>query len=253
MTATKSRFGLDRAGHAASRRRALEPADAGALRARGAPGRGRGRRRRRFRRSTPAPSPAARPRDKYIVEEPGTKDTVWWGNDQPAGRARALRQPAPAHARLFPGPRAVRPGPLCRRRPGLPPAGARRHRQRLAQPVRAQHVHPPAGRGAGRFRARLHDPARARVSARSRELDGINSETFIFVNFARAAGADRRHRLCRRDQEIGVRLSQLRAAGARRAADALLGQCRPEGRRRDLLRPLRHRQDDACRPTTRAP
>ena len=63
------------------------------------------------------------------------------------------------------------------------------------------------------------------------ELDGIRSETFIFVNFAVASGADRRHPLCRRNQEIGVRLSEFRVAGARRAADALLGQCRTEGRR----------------------
>ena len=41
------------------------------------------------------------PRDKYIVEEPGTKDTVWWGKINQPVVARALRQPAPAHARLF--------------------------------------------------------------------------------------------------------------------------------------------------------
>ena len=84
------------------------------------------------------------------------------GQHQPADRPRALRQPAAADARLSAGPRAVRAGPLCRRRPGIPAAGAGDQPQRLAQPVRAQHVHPAARGRAGRFPAGLHDPARAR-------------------------------------------------------------------------------------------
>ena len=56
---------------------------------------------------------------------------------------------------------------------------------------------------------------------------------------------DRRHRLCRRDEEVGVRPSELPAAAAGHHADALLGQHRARRRHRDLLRPLRHRQDDA--------
>jgi hypothetical protein len=39
---------------------------------------------------------------------------------------------------------------------------------------------------------------------------------------------------------------------AGRDADALLGQRRPGRQERDLLRPLRHRQDHACRPTPAA-
>ena len=84
------------------------------------------------------------------------------------------------------------------------------------------------------------------------ELDGIRSETFIFVNFAVASGADRRHPLCRRDQEIGLRLSEFRAAGARRAADALLGQCRPEGRLRRSFSACPAPARRPCRPTPRA-
>ncbi len=40
---------------------------------------------------------------------------------------------------------------------------------------------------------------------------------------------DRRHLLCRRDEEIGLHLSQLHPARRRRDADALFGQCRREG------------------------
>ena len=40
--------------------------------------------------------------------------------------------------------------------------------------------------------------------------------------------ADRRHFLCRRDEEVGVHHAQLLPAGAGRDADALLGQCRAE-------------------------
>ena len=65
--------------------------------------------------------------------------------------------------------------------------------------------------------------------------------------------AHRRHRLCRRDQEGGVLAVQLPRPAARRAADALLGQCRRRRRRRAVLRPLGHRQDDALAPIPTRP
>ena len=77
--------------------------------------------------------------------------------------------------------------------------------------------------------------------------DGTASDTFILVEFRPAPRADRRHRICRRDQEMRVRLSEFHAAGQGRAADALLGQCRPARRQRRVLRPFRHRQDHAVR------
>jgi hypothetical protein len=64
--------------------------------------------------------------------------------------------------------------------------------------------------------------------------------------------ADRRHVLCRRDEEVGVHDAELSPAAQARDADALLGQCRQQRRRRDLLRPVRHRQDDAVRRSERA-
>ena len=57
--------------------------------------------------------------------------------------------------------------------------------------------------------------------------------------------ADLRLVLRRRDEEVGVHHAQFLSARAGRDADALLGQCRPGGRRRAVLRPVRHRQDHA--------
>ena len=51
------------------------------------------------------------------------------------------------HARLPPGPRPLRPGLLRRRRPGVPAADPGRHRARLAQPLRPEHVHAAARPG----------------------------------------------------------------------------------------------------------
>ena len=61
----------------------------------------------------------------------------------------------------------------------------------------------------------------------------------------RARRGDLRHLVRRRDQEVGVHHPELPAARQERAADARLGQYRAEGRRGDLLRPVRHRQDHA--------
>ena len=58
---------------------------------------------------------------------------------------------------------------------------------------------------------------------------------------------DRRQLLRRRDEEVGVHRAELLPAGRQRDADALLGQCRAGRRRGAVLRPFRHRQDDAVR------
>ena len=54
-----------------------------------------------------------------------------------------------------------------------------------------------------------------------------------------------RHHVRRRDQEVPLLGHELPAARAQRAAHALLGHGRQEGRRGSLLRPLGHRQDHA--------
>ena len=126
--------------------------------------------------------------------------------------------------------------------------------ERLAQPVRAQHVHPAAARPSWRISSRTSRSCTRRISRPIPQLDGIRSETFILVNFTDAAGADRRHPLRRRDQEVGVQLSSITVLPT---SDVLPMHCSanvgPKGDVRDLLRPLRHRQDDAVGRSRRAP
>ena len=99
------------------------------------------------------------------------------------------------------------------------------------------------------------------VDARPEELGGRGgagggdrpSPVFVGISLSRRLVAHPRHHVRRRDEEGAVHGDELPAARAERAADALLGDRRAEGRRRPLLRPLRHRQDHALRrPVTRA-
>ena len=71
--------------------------------------------------------------------------------------------------------------------------------------------------------------------------------------FHRAGRGDLRHLVRRRDQEVGVHHPELPAARQERAAHARLGQCRAEGRRGDLLRPVAAPARRRCRPIRRAP
>ena len=130
--------------------------------------------------------------------------------------------------------------------PAPPAARAGDHRDRLAQPVRAQHVPRAAARGAARISSPtspcsscpgLHaDPATGTAPARPSRSCSTSS---------RRTHPDLRHPLRRRDQEVDLHRAQLSLAGRGRVADALLGQRRRARRRRALLRPLRHRQDHA--------
>ena len=145
---------------------------------------------------------------------------------------------------LRPAPRAVRARLLGRRRSRAPHRRARRHRDRLAQPVRPQHVPAAPPRGARRLQAGLHDPEPAGLPGRAearRHGVGLRRPG----QFHRPRRGDLRHLVRRRDQEVGVHHPELPAARQERAAHARLGQCRAEGRRGDLLRPERHRQDHA--------
>ena len=149
------------------------------------------------------------------------------GRGQPADGAGAVRRAAPRHPRVAGGQRAVRAGLLRRRRPAVPPADPRHHRVRLAQPVRPQPVH---RRSRPRRRRRSGAEPFTVIDAPSFKADparhGTASEVVIALNFARAAGAHRRHELRRRDQEVDLQRPELPAAAAGRAADALLGQRR---------------------------
>ena len=103
-----------------------------------------------------------------------------------------------------------------------------------------------------RFQAGVHRRRRARCSKPIPERDGTRSETFILVNFARKivliGGTRYAGEIKKSVFTLMNYLMPLRGV----LADALLGQRRSEERRRDLLRPLGHRQDDALGRSARA-
>ena len=76
------------------------------------------------------------------------------------------------------------------------------------------------------------------------EADGTNSSTFILVDFSQRIIVIGGSEYARRDQEIGLLDPQLPAAETERLAHALFRQYRRARRCLDLLRPVRHRQDD---------
>ena len=61
--------------------------------------------------------------------------------------------------------------------------------------------------------------------------DGVNSEVFILLNFTRRTGADRRHQVRRRDEEVDLQRAELPAAAAQRLSHALLGERGHDGGR----------------------
>ena len=72
---------------------------------------------------------------------------------------------------------------------------------------------------------------------------GSASQTVIAVNFTKKTDPDRRHLLCRRNEEIGLHHPELPPAAQAGDADALLRQCRQGRKSGDFLRSFRHRQD----------
>ena len=144
------------------------------------------------------------------------------------------------------GQRALRAGPLRRRRSEIPRPGPRLHRVCLALALHPEPSDPAGPRRPRGLRAEFDDRRPALLQGRSgpARLPLRDGDRLRLLPRHRA---DRRHQLCRRDEEVGLHLSQLRPAAEGRDADALLGECRRARRRRDVLRPLRHRQDDALR------
>ena len=120
------------------------------------------------------------------------------------------------------------------------------HRIRLALALHPQSSDPSARRGSGRLHSRADGRRSALVPRRSQAPWRANRDDHR-LRLHPQDRAHRRHELCGRDEEGGVHRPQLPSAGETGHADALLGQCRQGRRRGDLLRPLRHRQDDALR------
>ena len=143
------------------------------------------------------------PNDKFVVKEPSSEAHVWWGKVNRPIDAGAVRRAAPRHRRAPQGQGAVRAGLLRRRRPGLPPAGARHQRVRLAQPVRPQPVHRAARRRTWPAPAAVHGHRRADVQGRSGAArHALRRRHRRELRDARSA--HRRHELRRRDQEVDL-------------------------------------------------
>ena len=186
------------------------------------------------------------PKDKHTVVDDLTRDSVWWDGNRKLSKEHFDKMLADflAHAK---GKSLFAQDLYGGADPSLSHQGPRLHRARLALAV-----HPPAA-----------DPSGASPSSPSFVPDMTIIDLPSFKPDAEASrrprrlrhdGGDRFHPqdradlrlvLCRRDEEVGVHHAQLLPAGAERGADALLGQRRPGRRSRAVLRPLRHRQDDA--------
>ncbi len=167
--------------------------------------------------ATPASTPAARPTTSSSSRRPVDAERRLVGQDQPADSPEQLRRPAAQGASATPGTASsssstATPAPIREYR--LPVRVD--HRARLAQPLRAQHV--PARDRSPRSCA-TSSPTFTVVDlpcaqGRSGAATAPRSSTFILVNFAAPHGADRRHRVRRRDQEVDLHRDELPAAAS---------------------------------------
>ncbi len=132
------------------------------------------------------------------------------------------------------------------RRSGTSDRRPRRHGLPVPRALRADDVHRPDRGRAARLRAAGARPARARARVRSRGRRHPQRHVRRPASVA-PGGADRRHLLCGRDQEVDLHADERPPAARGRLPDALLGERRRRRRCRDLLRALRHGQDDALR------
>ena len=223
----------------------LEPDDAGALHARAAARRGRARPRRAVRRRH-------RQAHRALAEGQVRRSRAGVRGPHLVGRrstSRALEEHYEGLrakvADYLGAPRPLRRRRVRRRRSGAPDlASASSRRCRTTRSSRDD-VHHADRRASSRTSSRRRSSCtRPALEADPRE-DGTRTGTFIVLHPTQARGADRRHLLRRRDQEVDLHAAERLAAARGRLADALLGERRRRRRRRDLLRPLRHRQDDA--------
>ncbi len=95
------------------------------------------------------------PKDKFVVEEPSSKDKIWWGSvNQPLSEENFDKIRA-RMAEYIGRQETLRTGRIRGCGPQLPPLGAHLYRDRLGQPLRPQPLHPPHPGRACRFQARF--------------------------------------------------------------------------------------------------
>ncbi len=152
----------------------------------------------------------------------------------------AAREGDRAHRRRR---RSLRDRRLRGRRPEAADRRPRRHELPVPRALRADDVHRPDRGGAARLRAAGARPARARARVRPRRRRHAQRHVRRPAPVA-PGGADRRHLLRGRDQEVDLHADERPAPARGRLPDALLGERRRGRRRGDLLRALGHGQDD---------
>ena len=195
-----------------------------------------------------APHTGRSPNDRFVVREPGSEGDVDWGKVNLAIDPAQLRPAARRGDGAPGGTGPVRARHVGGRRPGVPAGGAGGDAERVAQPVRLQHV--PPSRAAASWRdfqpgfTILHAPEFQADPARH----GTRTSTFILINFGRSrcSSAARATPARSRSAIFGVLNYLLPHAG--RAARCT---ARPTwGRQGDtalFFGLSRHRQDDALR------
>ena len=186
------------------------------------------------------------PKAKFVVREPGSEERIWWGDvnqEISEERFEGLREKVVAHlehARTSTSS-TPSPGPIPRTgsRVRVDHATARGTRcsRRRSSSIRPRR----SSRSSSRTALVLHAPA---VEADPAE-DGTRSGDVRRPAPTRGRGADRRHAVRRRDQEVDLHADERPAPARGRLPDALLGERRRRRPRRGLLRALGHRQDDA--------
>ena len=184
------------------------------------------------------------PQDKFVVREPGSEDRSG-GARQPAVRGAAVRRGSRQGRRRTsssatstssmrsPAP-TRRTGSRVRVVTASPWHALSRRRSSSTRPRRSSQVIEPQA-------LVLHAPE---VEAMPDE-DGTRTSTFVVLHPSRARGADRRHVLRGRDQEVDLHGDERPPAARGRPADALLRERRRRRAGRHLLRPLGHGEDDA--------
>ena len=183
------------------------------------------------------------PEDKFIVEEPSSRDKIWWGPvNRPISEANYDRLRARLVAYLD-DKVVYAPGLLHRRRARAPAQPARLHGDGLGEHLRAEPVPPPVAAGPGRALPRTSRSSTCRVQGRPGDRGHPDRDRDPGPP-ATDGDHHRRDRVRRRDQEVGLHGDELPDARRGRPADALRGQRRAGRRLGRLLRPERDGQDD---------
>ena len=153
--------------------------------------------------------------DKFVVDDPEVHDAGLVGQDQPAHAAGEVHRAWPPRCAAWLGAAAgaVHPGPLCRRRPGAP------HQACAWSPpmpgTRCSRATCSSARRAPSWTASCPTtPSCTRPEYEANPERGwLPHQHLHRAVLRRAHHPDRRHQLCRRDQEDHLHRDELAAAG----------------------------------------